>query len=198
SVSWEAIPLVPMYTSSKYALHRLMRSLYPLMKRDAIGITCIDPVWADTQLLSIAARVVLLGPELLPVSHIAQTVLSIAADPDNITSGCSWLMPDNGPILRLQRENINEGTYKMINDMYHMIQNVCRLLLALRKDFVDLLQFGTGCQIDHETSLAHLQERDHTIHGSSGSSFVGDNIWSENLALNLLPFVELWASKSHL
>ncbi|KAJ7359486.1 hypothetical protein DFH08DRAFT_686304 [Mycena albidolilacea] len=135
--SWEAVPLAPMYTSSKYALRGLMRSLYPLMKRDAIRIACIDPVWADTQLLSTAARVVLLGSELLPVSRIAQTVLCAAADPDDTTSGCSWLMPDNGPILRLQRESIDEGTYKMINDriarfkMYAVFRLLRRKILLI-------------------------------------------------------------------
>ncbi|KAJ6572151.1 hypothetical protein B0H19DRAFT_1023791 [Mycena capillaripes] len=113
--SWEAIPLAPMYTSSKYALRGLMRSLYPLVKRDNIRIACIDPVWTDTQLLPTAARLVLIGSELLPVHLIAQTVLYAAADPDDTTSGCSWLLPDNGPVLRLERENIYEGTYKMIN-----------------------------------------------------------------------------------
>ncbi|KAJ7167214.1 hypothetical protein C8R43DRAFT_877575, partial [Mycena crocata] len=114
--SWEAIPLAPMYTSSKYAIRGLMRSLYPLAKRDNIRIGCIDPAWADTQLLPVSARIVLLGSELLPVPRIAQTVLYVATDPDNKTSGCSWLLLDNGPIMRLERENIHEGTYKMIND----------------------------------------------------------------------------------
>ncbi|KAJ7141916.1 hypothetical protein C8R43DRAFT_1071539 [Mycena crocata] len=113
--SWEAIPLTPMYTSSKYAIRGLMRSLYPLVKHDDIRIACVDPVWADTPLLSKTARLVLTGTELVAVHRIAQTVLYATTDPDTTTSGCSWLLPDNGPILRLEKETIHEGTYTLIN-----------------------------------------------------------------------------------
>ncbi|KAJ7854609.1 hypothetical protein B0H13DRAFT_1642331 [Mycena leptocephala] len=114
--SWEAIPLTPMYTSSKFAIRGLMRSLYPLVEHDNIRIACVDPVWADTPILSLTARLVLTGSELLPATRVAQTVLYAATDPDPATSGCSWLLPDNGPIMRLERENIREGTYGVIND----------------------------------------------------------------------------------
>jgi hypothetical protein len=70
----------------------------------------------DTPILSLTARLVLTGSELLPATRVAQTVLYAATDPDPATSGCSWLLPDNGPILRLERENIREGTYGVIND----------------------------------------------------------------------------------
>ncbi|KAJ7863329.1 NAD(P)-binding protein [Mycena olivaceomarginata] len=110
--SWEAIPLTPMYTSSKFAIRGLMRSLYPLVEHDNIRIACVDPVWA--------------GSELLPATRVAQTVLYAATDPDPATSGCSWLLPDNGPIMRLERENIREGTYGVINDRIARFKTIAR------------------------------------------------------------------------
>ncbi|KAJ7926951.1 NAD(P)-binding protein [Mycena leptocephala] len=124
--SWEAIPLTPMYTSSKFAIRGLMRSLYPLVEHDNIRIACVDPVWADTPILSLTARLVLTGSELLPATRIAQTVLYAATDPDPATSGCSWLLPDNGPIMRLERENIREGTYGVINDRIARFKTIAR------------------------------------------------------------------------
>ncbi|KAF8830904.1 hypothetical protein HHX47_DHR1000337 [Lentinula edodes] len=114
--SWEAIPLAPMYTASKYAIRGLMRSIYPLARNDNIRVACIDPTWADTQLLPASARLVLIGTQLLPVARIAQTILHAAVDPDDATSGCSWLLLDDGPVMRLERENIYEGTYGIINN----------------------------------------------------------------------------------
>ncbi|KAF8169418.1 NAD(P)-binding protein [Mycena galopus ATCC 62051] len=124
--SWEAIPLTPMYTSSKFAIRGLMRSLYPLVEHDNIRIACVDPVWADTPILSLTARLVLTGSELLPATRVAQTVLYAATDPDPATSGCSWLLPDNGPIMRLERENIREGTYGVINDRIARFKTIAR------------------------------------------------------------------------
>ncbi|KAJ7840393.1 hypothetical protein B0H14DRAFT_3696407 [Mycena olivaceomarginata] len=58
---------------------------------------------SHTPILSLTARLVLTGSELLPATRVAQTVLYAATDPDPATSGCSWLLPDNGPIMRLER-----------------------------------------------------------------------------------------------
>ncbi|KAJ7641540.1 hypothetical protein FB45DRAFT_988220 [Roridomyces roridus] len=119
--SWEAIPLTSMYTTSKFAIRGLMRSLYPLVKRDNIRIACVDPVWADTQILSASARFFLRGSELLTVRRISQTIFCAATDPDESTNGCSWLLPDaTGPVLRVERESLDQGTYKMINDPMQM------------------------------------------------------------------------------
>jgi len=38
-----------------------------------------------------------------------------ATDPDMETSGCTWLLPDDGYVFRLEREELKEGVYKMIN-----------------------------------------------------------------------------------
>ncbi|KAJ6484306.1 NAD(P)-binding protein [Mycena vulgaris] len=124
--SWEAIPLTPMYTTSKFAIRGLMRSLYPLVQHDNIRIACVDPVWADTPILSLTTRLVLTGSVLLPPTRVAQTIFNAAADPDPATSGCSWLLPDNGPIMRLERENIREGTYGMINDRIARVKTIAR------------------------------------------------------------------------
>ncbi|KAF8205152.1 hypothetical protein K438DRAFT_1818631 [Mycena galopus ATCC 62051] len=110
--SWEAIPLTPMYTSSKFAIRGLMRSLYPLVEHDNIRIACVDPVWADTPIMSLTTRLVLTGSELLPATRVAQTVLYAATDPDPATSGCS--------------ENIREGTYGVINDRIARFKTIAR------------------------------------------------------------------------
>ncbi|KAJ7832951.1 hypothetical protein B0H14DRAFT_2591784 [Mycena olivaceomarginata] len=102
----------PMYTSSKFAIRGLMRSLYPLVEHDNIRIACVDPVWADTPILSLTARLVLTGSELLPATRVAQTVFYAATDPDpsneadargscpTMAQSCDW-----------RGENIREGTY---------------------------------------------------------------------------------------
>ncbi|KAJ6468181.1 NAD(P)-binding protein [Mycena vulgaris] len=102
--SWEAIPLTPMYTTSKFAIRGLMH----------------------TPILSLTTRLVLSGSELLPPIRVAKTILNAAADPDPATSGCSWLLPDNGPIMWLERENIREGTYGMINDRIARVKTIAR------------------------------------------------------------------------
>ena len=38
-----------------------------------------------------------------------------ATDPDMGTSGCTWLLPDDGYVFRLEREELTEGVYRMIN-----------------------------------------------------------------------------------
>lgn len=39
-----------------------------------------------------------------------------ATDPDMETSGSVWVLPDDGLVLRLEKERLTEGVYKILND----------------------------------------------------------------------------------
>jgi hypothetical protein len=55
------------------------------------------------------------GIPLTPVERVAGAIFYAASDPDMETSGCPWLLPDNGYLFRLAREELKEGVYEMID-----------------------------------------------------------------------------------
>jgi len=57
----------------------------------------------------------LAGIPLAPIERVAGAIVYAATDPDMETSGCTWLLPDDGYVFRLEREELKEGVYKMIN-----------------------------------------------------------------------------------
>lgn len=93
-----------------------MRSLYPPCFRECIRVGVIHPWFADTALVPLSLKVGLAGVPLTPVERIAKAIIHAAADPDMETSGCPWLLPDDGYVFRLEREQLREGVYKMIDD----------------------------------------------------------------------------------
>jgi len=113
--AWQAIPLAPMYSSSKAGVLALMRSIDPLLQSENIRTAVIDAWFADTALVPISAKLLLAGSPLTPVSRIAKTIFYSAADPDPQTSGCPWLLPDEGPVMRLAKEELTAGVYEIIN-----------------------------------------------------------------------------------
>jgi hypothetical protein len=50
-----------------------------------------------------------------PVERVAGAIsgLRAATDPDTATSGCPWVLPDDGPVL-LKKEVLREGVYEML------------------------------------------------------------------------------------
>jgi hypothetical protein len=43
-------------------------------------------------------------------------VVYSATDPRPSTHGCPWLLPDDGPLFLLEKEELREGVYKMLDD----------------------------------------------------------------------------------
>jgi len=58
-----------------------------------------------------------------------------ATDPDPATSGCPWLLPDDGPVLLLEKESMREGVYAMVN-------NRVRRVLSFRSTVLFWLAVG--------------------------------------------------------
>jgi hypothetical protein len=69
----------------------------------------------DTSILELDMRLVLAGIPLTPVPRIAGAVFRAATDPDAATSGCPWMLPDDGPVIRVEKESLHAGVYEMLN-----------------------------------------------------------------------------------
>ncbi|KAI0293183.1 hypothetical protein B0F90DRAFT_1764067 [Multifurca ochricompacta] len=50
------------------------------------------------------------------VPRIAGAIFLTATDPDPATSGCPWVLPDDGPVIRLEKESLRNGVYKMMDE----------------------------------------------------------------------------------
>ncbi|KAF8893434.1 hypothetical protein BD779DRAFT_1467786 [Infundibulicybe gibba] len=114
--SWSGIPRGGMYSASKHAVLGMMRSLYPTFALKDIRIASIHPFFADTAIVPVVAKLFLAGIPLTPVPRIAGAIFYAATSPDPETNGCAWLLPDDGPVFLVPREEFKLGVYKMIDD----------------------------------------------------------------------------------
>jgi len=112
--SWNSLPGAPQYTASKHGVLGLMRALDPIAARNNIRLAAIHPWFADTSLLGLPVKLILAGIPLTPVPRIAGAVFRAATDPDTATSGCPWVLPDDGPVVRLEKEALRVGVYEIL------------------------------------------------------------------------------------
>lgn len=70
----------------------------------------------DTTIVPIGVKIFMAGIPLTPVERVAGAIFYAASDPDMETSGCPWLLPDDGYLFRIKREELKEGVYEMLND----------------------------------------------------------------------------------
>ena len=77
----------------------------------------------DTAIVPIQVKVLMAGIPLTPVSRIGAAIFSAATDTDPLTNGAVWTLPDDGPVLRIDRAQLrlNQGVYKLINDRIEAI-----------------------------------------------------------------------------
>jgi hypothetical protein len=61
------------------------------------------------------------GMPLTPVERVAGAIFRAATDPEPATSGCPWVLPDDGPVLLLKKEILREGVYEMLNNRVRRI-----------------------------------------------------------------------------
>jgi len=113
--SWQAIVGAPMYSASKHAVLGFMRSLHLPCQEAGIRVGVIHPFFADTSILPIHVKIFLAGVPLTPTQRIAGAIFCAATDSDMETSGCPWLLPDDGYVFRLPREKLKYGVYDMID-----------------------------------------------------------------------------------
>ena len=59
-------------------------------------------------------KLMLAGLPLTPVPRIAGAIFRAATDPDLKTSGCPWVLPDDGPVIRVEKEALRTGVYEML------------------------------------------------------------------------------------
>lgn len=64
-------------------------------------------------------KILLAGLPLTPVPRIAGAVFRAATDPDIATSGCPWVLPDDGPVIRVEKEAFRVGVYEAIGRRMH-------------------------------------------------------------------------------
>ncbi|TFY83368.1 hypothetical protein EWM64_g653 [Hericium alpestre] len=101
--SWNEFPIAPQYGASKHAVLGLMLSLCPTLDADNIRVGSVHPWYVA-------------GVPLTPVSRVAGAVFCSATDPDPSTSGCPWLLLDERPVLRVNRDDLRLGLYDLLKD----------------------------------------------------------------------------------
>lgn len=67
-------------------------------------------------MIPLGVKVFLAGIPLTPVSRIAGAIIYVATSPDPATNGSAWLLPDDGPVFMVPKEEFKLGVYKMIDD----------------------------------------------------------------------------------
>jgi len=87
---------------------------------------------ADTNLIDWKLRSLTAGIPLTPVERVAGAIFRAATDPEPATSGCPWMLPDDGPVLLLKKEILREGVYEMLNNRVRRI-----IRCVLRSDFLE-------------------------------------------------------------
>jgi hypothetical protein len=86
------------------------------MKVCGIRVVIICPWFIDTAILRTATRVILAGIPLTPISRVAGAIVNAATDPNWETSGASYSIPDDGSVIRIERQELAVGIYKVLND----------------------------------------------------------------------------------
>lgn len=144
--SWQGIASVPQYSASKHGVLGLMRALDPVVAADNIRIAAIHPWFAETSILSLPTKLLLAGLPLTPVPRIAGAVFRAATDPDIATSGCPWVLPDDGPVIRVEKEALRAGVYDLFNrrlrranSLARAVQDWARLVRDLGRIFRPVL-----------------------------------------------------------
>lgn len=132
TASWVGLFTVQQYSAAKHGVLGLMRSLDTFAESDDIRTACIHPwftgkaplplliliiivVASDTNIIDWKSKALSVGMPMTPVERVAGAMFRAATDPDRATSGCPWMLPDDGPVLLLKKEVLNEGVYEMLN-----------------------------------------------------------------------------------
>ncbi|TRM70193.1 hypothetical protein BD626DRAFT_476594 [Schizophyllum amplum] len=138
--SWQAIPGAPMYTASKHALFGVMRSLHPTLRLFNIRVACVQPFFADTQIVPPLVKVFLAGVPLTPVSRVASTILYTASEPSEDTNGCAWALLDDGPVVRVDEGEFKLGIYGVLDARVNALTKGLKGAIYVQRIFQDLFR----------------------------------------------------------
>ena len=80
----------------------------------------------------------LAGHPVTPVPRIVGAVFRGAKDTDIVTSGCPWVLTNDGSVIRVEKEELRAGMYELLNRClpallvsFHLRRIVdCRMLTA--------------------------------------------------------------------
>lgn len=85
----------------------------PLSAR-GIRVAVVHPFFTDTGLMTTMNRIAIAGIPLTPIERVAGAIIFSSTDPDIASTGAVWLLPDDGPVLRLEKEIVRGGVYDVI------------------------------------------------------------------------------------
>ena len=57
----------------------------------------------------------LTGLPVTPIPCIVGAVFRAAKDPDIATSGCLWVLTNDGSVIRVEKEELRAGVYELLN-----------------------------------------------------------------------------------
>lgn len=77
---------------------------------------------AETNIIDWKTKALTAGMPTTPVERVAGAIFRAATDPDPATSGCPWMLPDDGPLLLLKKEVLREGVYEMLNNRVRRVR----------------------------------------------------------------------------
>lgn len=64
--------------------------------------------------MDIEKKVLIAGIPLVPIKRVGGAIILAATDRDMSSTGAAWLLPDGGPLFRLEKEVIRGGVYDVI------------------------------------------------------------------------------------
>jgi len=56
------------------------------------------------------------GIPLVPIQRVGGAIILAATDRNMSSTGAAWLLPDSGPLLRLEKDVVKGGVYDIIVD----------------------------------------------------------------------------------
>ncbi|KAE9391427.1 NAD(P)-binding protein [Gymnopus androsaceus JB14] len=136
--SWAGFSPAPVYSATKHGVLGLMRSVDSNFERKGVRVACVTPFFAKTDLLPLYMKLALAGIPFTPVARIAGAVVYAVSHPDPATSGCGYVLPDNGPVIKVSREEFKPGVLKKLDDGANPLLKYVGLLLSclrLLRDF---------------------------------------------------------------
>ncbi|KAF9645486.1 NAD(P)-binding protein [Thelephora ganbajun] len=112
--SWQASAQGVVYSASKHAVLGLARAMHGPLSAKGIRVAVVHPFFTDTGLMTTMNRIAVAGIPLLPIERVAGTIIFSSTDPDIASTGAVWLLPDDGLLLRLEKEIVKGGVYDVI------------------------------------------------------------------------------------
>ncbi|PVF96568.1 NAD(P)-binding protein [Serendipita vermifera] len=137
--SLTGLPRGEIYTATKHAVWGLARSLRDDFVQHNIRVATICPWFTETNILKTATKVILAGIPLTPIERVAGAIVNAATDPDWETSGATYSLPDQGEVLRIDRHELNLGSYKTLTARISLMRNGEGGIRHYRDVYLDLL-----------------------------------------------------------